>query len=39
MIMNSIIKNEIDLINYNMQWIYGSRVCNAWEFFNEVRCL
>jgi hypothetical protein len=21
-----------------MQWIYGSRVCNAWTIFSKIRC-
>ena len=33
------IQIENRFVNIEMQWIYGSRVCNTWTIFNKVRCL
>jgi hypothetical protein len=35
------ITNQIENRSFDidMQWIYGTRVCNAWTIFNKDRCL
>ena len=33
------IQIENRFVNIEMQWIHGTRVCNAWTIFNKVRCL